>query len=176
MKKIPYILSLVLALTFVVSCSTQNTLPSPIVKQLVEKGQFTFMAQHANPTGLDVINVMNSLPNSSAGRITNLDPGYTIELMSDELRVTLPYFGRMYQSTMQSDNSYRFISKDFALDRTEGKKGSSVFVLKPRDEKNISRIIIEVFRNGKSYVSIDANDRQPISYDGYITENTTPKK
>ncbi|MGZ5284650.1 MAG: DUF4251 domain-containing protein [Kaistella sp.] len=37
-------------------------------------------------------------------------------------------------------------------------------------------MIMEVFKNGKAYVSIDSNDRAPITYDGYIMENTAPKK
>lgn len=175
MKNLLHIFSLITALMFVASCSTQKGAASPEVQNLVSKGTFTFMAEHANPTGYDVINVMNSLPGAGASRLLNLDAGYTIELTTDELRVTLPYFGRMYSASMQSDNSYRFVSKDFDVNRSSGKQGSTIFTLIPRDEQKVSRIIMNVFKNGKTYVSIDSNDRQPISYDGYITPNAAAK-
>ena len=60
--------------------------------------------------------------------------------------------------------------------RSEGKKGTSVFTINTKDQQNPVQIVIQVFNSGKTYVSIDSNDRQSISYDGYITENRKPKK
>jgi hypothetical protein len=37
-------------------------------------------------------------------------------------------------------------------------------------------INIEVYKNGKAFVSIRSNDRQPISYDGYISKNEETRK
>ena len=46
--------------------------------------------------------------------------------------------------------------------------------------QNISAILrsdyIEVYKNGSAYVSIDSNDRQPISYNGYLMKNEISKK
>jgi hypothetical protein len=120
---------------------------------------------------------MNSIPGGSSSRMLNLDSGYTVEIRKDKLDVTLPYFGRMYTSNMDhSKNSYRFTSKDFTVNKKRGKKGSSVFTIVTNDQQNIRTITMEVFLNGKAYVSIDSNDRQPISYDGYITENELTRK
>ncbi len=30
---------------------------------------------------------------------------------------------------------------------------------------------IEIFKNGKAFVSMKSNDRQPITYDGYVSKN-----
>ena len=107
----------------------------------------------------------------------NLDSGYTIEIKKEKLSVTLPYFGRMYNANMDSSkNSYRFTTTDFTVDKKQGKKGSSIYTIVAKDQQNVRTIYMEVFKNGKSYVSIDSNDRQSISYNGYIMENTMLKK
>ena len=158
------------------SCTSNQAVSSPEINSLIENGEFTFNAERANPMG-DVINVINSLPNGGGSRILDLEPGYTIELKKETVIVTLPYFGRMYSANMDSSkNSFRFTSKDFSIDRQIGKKGSSIFTIIPKDERNINRITLEVFGNGKSYVQVNANDRQPISYDGYVMKNEEPKK
>lgn len=158
------------------SCTTKQVVISPEITSLIQKGEFTFMAERANPMG-DVINVINSLPNGGPSRILDLEYGYTIEIKKETLTVALPYFGRMYSANMDSSkNSLRFTSKDFSINRQVGKKGSSIFTIIPNDERNISKITLEVFGNGKSYVQVNANDRQPISYDGYIMKNEELKK
>lgn len=172
---------LILAITsiflVITSCSSSKTYVQPEeLSTLLNENEFTFMAERAYPTNYDVIRVMNSIPNSTSSRMLNLDYGYTIVVKKDQLDVTLPYFGRMFTPSLDNDkNSYRFSSKNFGINKTEGKKGSTVVVLTPNDLQNVRRIIIETFKNGKAYVSIDSNDRQPISYDGYIMKNEVAK-
>lgn len=166
-----------LTMTLAFSCSTQNNIAPANINSLLEINQFTFIAEHANPNNLDVVNVMNSIPGGSSSRMLNLDSGYTIEIRTDELEVTLPYFGRMYTANLDpSKNSYRFTTKDFTVDKKEGKKGSTVFTIVANDQQNIRNINMEVFKNGKTYVWIESNDRQSISYDGYITANSIREK
>lgn len=177
MKNLSKIFIAVLTMTLAFSCTTQNTVIPANMTSLLQTHEFTFVAERANPTNLDVVNVMNSIPGGSSSRILNLDSGYTIEIRKDELKVTLPYFGRMYTSSMDpSKNSYRFTSKDFTVSKTEGRKGSSVFTIIVKDQQNVKTIYVEVYKNGKAYASIDSNDRQSISFDGYITENAAVKK
>ena len=170
-------MTVLLSFLLLSSCTTQNGEKSAAVEALLQKSEFTFMAEHANPNNLDVVNVMNSIPGGSSSRMLNLDSGYTIEIRTDELEVTLPYFGRMYTANLDpSKNSYRFTTKDFTVDKKEGKKGSIVFTIVANDQQNIRNINMEVFKNGKTYVWIESNDRQSISYDGYITANSVRKK
>lgn len=177
MNNINKIIIAVLSLSLAISCSTANKVIPANITSMLNSHEFTFVAEHANPTNLDVINVMNSIPGGSSSRMLNLDSGYTVEIRKDKLDVTLPYFGRMYTSNMDhSKNSYRFTSKDFTVNKKQGKKRSSVFTIVTNDQQNIRTITMEVFVNGKAYVSIDSNDRQPISYDGYITENELTRK
>lgn len=174
-KYIPYLAAFILSM--ITSCASTGSLPKEKVTSLLQSKEFTFMAERAIPTNFDVINVMNSLPANNANRMLNLDYGYTIRLKSSELLVELPYFGRMFNPSYDtSKNSFRFTSKEFTVNQTQGKKGNQIFTILPKDQQEVRRIIMEVYPNGKAYVSIDANDRQAISYDGYIMENTTPSK
>lgn len=169
MKKLFYT-SLFAILATVISCTSQNYISESEYQEAISAQQFTFMARRANPTNYDVINVMNSIPYSNSGRMLELDYGYSVVLKKDEVEVTLPYFGRMYQPSYdQSKNSFRFTSKDFAVNRKDGKKGSQIFTIVPRDQQHVRAIYLEVYKNGSAYAAVDATDRQPITYDGYIT-------
>lgn len=171
MKNLFRITVLGILLIFINSCTTKNAAASEKTVSLLRTGEFTFMAQRANPMGNDVTNVLNSLPNPSASRILDLDYGYTLKVTKSEITSALPYFGRVYVPNYNTEkNGYRFTSKDFQVAETAGKKGSTVYNFRVNDQ-NIRKMFLEVFPNGKAYLNIDSNDRQPISYDGYITEN-----
>ena len=164
------------------SCTTQNIEKFAAVESLLQKGEFTFVAERANPTNPEVVKVMASIPGTNSSKMLNLDSGYTIEIRKDELEVTLPYFGKLYAENIEPDKKiYQitaedFATKDFTINKKDGKKGSTVFTIVANDQQNIRNINMEVFKNGKTYVWIESNDRQSISYDGYITANSIGKK
>lgn len=163
------------------SCASKSGAPSSVSAEklatILDSQEFTFMAKRANPMAGDVTNILNSFPNFSASRILDLDYGYTLVIKKNELNVNLPYFGRMYHPSYDTaKNGYLFVSKDFKITETAGRKGSTVFQISTNDQQFLKKMILEVFKNGKAYLSIDSNDRQPISYDGYIMENSENKK
>ena len=85
MKNIFKIIAACLMLILFNSCTTQNVIPSPKVTSLMESGEFTFLAERANPTNYDVVKVMNSLPGSGSSQILNLDYGYILQIKKDEV-------------------------------------------------------------------------------------------
>lgn len=178
MKKYISILYILGFLLVFQSCSSQTGTDAQTVTALVNSQDFSFHAQRAIPTNYDVINVMNSIPNSTSTRILDLSgDNYSIDLRKDKMEVVLPYFGRAFNSSYgNNDNSYRFTSKDFTVNTTQGKKGKSIVKIKVNDQRAVDEIIIEVFKNGKAFTSIRSNDRQPISYDGYISKNEEPQE
>ncbi len=177
MKNLLKIISIFCAILFLNSCETQSNIAPEEMNNLLQTKEFTFRAEKANPTNYDVVKVLNSLPNSSASQILNLDSVYSLEIKKDEIIVQLPYFGRMYNPTYSTGkDSYRFTSKDFTMTEVLGKKGSTIFTIMPKDQQNVRRMELEVYKNGKAYLSVDSSDRQSISYDGYITKNTPDKK
>ncbi|MDQ1098026.1 MULTISPECIES: DUF4251 domain-containing protein [Chryseobacterium] len=176
-KRIP-LLALLGFLFFFQNCSSQGSLDSKTVDTLVNSQEFTFYAQRANPTNYDVINVMNSIPNSTSTNILQLNGNYTVVLKNNMLDVALPYFGRVFNPTYGADNSFRFTTKNFTVNKSQNKKGNWIVRIKPEtnDSKNIDEIIIEVYKTGKAFTSIRSNDRQPITYDGYISKNEATAK
>lgn len=177
-KYISIIFTLVLLLTFQNGFS-QTKADVQAIPELINSEDFSFRAERATPTNYDVINVMNSMPNSTSMRILDLSgSNYSIDLRKDKLEVTLPYFGRVFNPTYgnTAQNSYRFTSKDFAVSKTQGKKGKWIVKIKVNDQTSVDEIIIEIFKNSKAFVSIRSNDRQPISYDGFISKNIEEKE
>lgn len=159
------------------NCTSQNYIEKGLLNTLVEQEQFTFMAERANIMNQDVINAMNSLPGGSSSRLQQLDYGYDIIFTNKEMRVNLPYFGRAYNSTRDQDNiGFRFTSKDYSIEKKEGKKGGKILTIKPNDINNINVLYLEISPNGKAYLSISANDREPGSYSGYIMKNEIKKE
>lgn len=179
MKKYISILSFFILTLIFQNCSSQTAVESGAVSSLISSEEFTFHAERANPMNYDVLNVLNSIPNNPSTRILQLDSGsYSIELKKDKMEVVLPYFGRSFNSSYgnPSDNSYRFTSKDYTITKSQNKKGTWTFKIRPNDVKNVSDINIEVHKNGKAFTSVRSNDRQPITYDGYISENEKKKE
>lgn len=160
------------------NCSSQNIYSDPgVVQQVLATDEFTFMAQRAVPSGSDVNNIILSMPARTSTRILELSHGYTLSLRNGLLTADLPYFGRIYQPVIGRDEQgLKFTSKDYSIQKQEGKNGKITYVIKPNDLSRINLIYVDVFRNGRSYISINSTDRQPISYDGYLTDGTTVKK
>ena len=178
MQKYLKIISIFLLAFAFQNCSAQKTRDSQIINELVNSEEFTFHAERANPMNYDVINALNSIPNNPSTRILQLNgDGYMIELKKGKMEVVMPYFGRTFNAVYgRSDNSYRFTSKDYTVNKSQSKKGNWIFKIKPNDVNNVSDINIEVYKNGKAFTSIRSNDRQPITYDGYISENEVLKE
>jgi len=157
----------------------QTKVDPSTIAGIVNAEDFSFRAERATPTNYDVINVMNALPNTTSTRILDIAGGnYSIDLKKGQLEVYLPYFGRVFNPTYGNTDKagYRFTSKDFVVSKTQGKKGKWIVKIKINDQSNADEIIIEIFKNGRAFTSIRSNDRQPISYDGFISKNIDEKE
>ena len=177
MKNYIKIISAFAFILFFQNCTAQK-IDSQTINSLVSSDEFTFHAEKANPMNFDVINVVNSMPNAPQLRTFQISgENYGIEIKKGVMEVTLPYFGRTFNASYgATDTSYRFTSKDYAVTKSQSKKGNWVYKIKPNDVKNVSDINIEIFKNGKALTSVRSNDRQPISYDGYISKNEETKE
>ncbi len=173
MKKIITIFSIFSLFLFLQNCSAQGKSNPQVVNNLLNSEEFTFYAEKALPYNQDVINIAYSMPNAAAQRIFDLSgEGYSIEIKNKVLDVVMPYFGRTYNPSYGStDNSYRFTSKDYTLTKTQNKKGNWTVKIKPNDIKNSLQIFIDISKSGSASASIQSNDRQPITYNGYVAKN-----
>lgn len=163
----------IVAILFIFSsCSSSKAYIDPQkTQELLSSGNFSFQAEKANPTNMDVINVMNSMPYNNSARILTLDPGYSVDFKTDEIVSQLPYFGRMFVANMDPQkNGYNFTSKSFTIDKSKSSDKKTVWIVNFNDLPQVRQIFLEIYKNGRAYLSINSNDRQAISYDGYISE------
>ena len=58
----------------------------------------------------------------------------------------------------------------------EGKKGKIILTISPNDVSKVNALHFEIHENGRAYLSVDSQDRQPISFDGYLEINEKAKK
>ena len=168
MKSLILLFSLAL---ITVSCGSQIYMEPTALSAVIEKKEFDFNATKAFPTNYDVINVMNSMPGSTATRILNLSPGNGFNLKKDMFSVALPYFGRAFNVNPgdAGNGGISFESKEFYVKKSATKKGNTLFVITPRDQKENYVFNLEVFKNGSAFLSVSSNNRQPISFDGNIS-------
>ncbi len=154
------------------SCTSQTYLLPQELQSVLEKKEYTFMATRAIPSSGDAARLLSGTHSTAAGRILELDYGYTLEIKESTLTVTLPYFGRAYTGSLDPEKqSHRFTSKNFSYVQTKGRKNTTVITMRPNDVQHIQHIVMEVYPNAKAYLTIQASDRQLISYDGYLKEN-----
>lgn len=174
MKKITqYIFFFIVALLFTSCASSSGNLSPEKTQSLVDSKVFTFMAERANPTDQTVIGIMNSFP-GNAGRTFTLDPGYKVDFTENTMQVNLPYFGRNYQPSLNpSKSGYTFESKNFTVQKAPSKKNKTVLQYTVNDASEVRQMFLEIFPNGRAYLSISSNTRQPIAYDGFITETSS---
>ena len=168
MKK--YLIILVVSLC-ILSCGSQVYVEPAVLSSAITKKEFNFNATSAYPTSGDVIGVMNAMPGAMASRMLRLDPGYGFNLKKDLLSVYLPYFGRAFTANPGdgSNGGFRFESKDFTIKPSTTKKGNTLLVITPNDQRANFVFNLEIFKNGSAFLSINSNDRQPISFDGNIS-------
>lgn len=162
---------------FANSCTSQVYIENGLLNKIVAQQEFTFVAERANITNGDVINAINAIPGASSARLQELGYGYDIVFENKEMKVHLPYFGTTYNPSLSRDEiGFNFTSKDFTIESKDGKKSGKTLTIRPNDIKYINAIYIEISSSGKAFVSINANDRQPISFSGYIKKNDLKKE
>lgn len=171
MKKLILFLGAFFLTMNIVSCSASQTVVNPEkVQQLITAKEFSFQAERANPVSMDAINVIASMK-SNGNQILNLSPGYSVNFYTHKIDSHLPYFGRVFMPSLNPDkNSFDFSVDQFTLDTSKSTSKKSVFIYSVQHSQNINKMVLEIYPNGRAYLSVDASDRQPISYDGYISD------
>lgn len=169
------IMALLLGISF--SCSsTKNYQDTEKTAALVQSGTFTFMAEKANPTNLDVVNILNTMPGGNAARIFNLDSGYTIKVEPEKITADLPYFGRMFIANLDpKESGFKFTSTNFTIDKSKSTAKKQVWIVNLNDVSSAQQMYFEIYPGGSTIVSINSKDRQAISYSGYITDTASSK-
>ncbi len=108
---------------------------------------------------------------SMKGKTVQLTSEYSLKLKGDSLNVDLPYYGRSYTADYPgTDVSVRFKSNQFTYSSDSTKKGGWEITIIPKNESKANKIYMAVTSSGYCTVNINSNNRQSISYYGYIKE------
>lgn len=131
------------------------------IKNAVDSQQYIFYAQSANPSG---------------GRQRTLTSEYTVTVLKDTISCDLPYFGRAYAAPMNSDAGIKFAaSTSFDYKLQNRKKGGWSVTIKPKDSREVQELFFTIFSNGSASLHVTSANRQPISFNGYITQTKNKK-
>ena len=125
------------------------------IKSMVEAQNYVFKAQTALPT---------------SGSTRQLTTDFDLRVSKDTIISDLPYFGRAYTAPLNpAEGPLRFTSTNFQYTSTPKKKGGWDIVITPRDLQDPRQLTISIFDNGSASVVVTSYNRQPISFNGYIT-------
>jgi hypothetical protein len=124
------------------------------VSGLVENKEFRFVAQSMQPL---------------RGSSRQLTSGYDVKITRDSINSQLPYAGRAQSASLDpSEQGLTFISTDFDISVGPMKKEKWDIVLKPKDTREVREMRMTVFSNGAADLQVSSNNRDPVSFRGYI--------
>lgn len=125
------------------------------MKTLVESGRYIFKPQTVMP---------------SVGGSRFLTSEYELVVSKDTLTSFLPYFGRAFTAPVNpTDGGINFTSTDFDSKTERTKKGWTI-TIKPEDNKEVRQLVLFVSRTGHATLQVLSNNRQPISFSGYVAK------
>lgn len=123
-----------------------------------------------------VFKVQTVLPMRGARPWQQQNMNYDVTVLPDTVISYLPYFGRAFTAPVDpSKGGIQFVSEDFEYDVTDRKKGGWDILIKPRDVQDVSQFRFSITESGFTSLQVTSNNRQPISFNGYITERK-PRK
>lgn len=125
------------------------------VKALLESGTYIFTVQTAQPNGGIAIRIS--------------DTNYSIDSKDNYLKADLPYFGRAYASHYSNDSGIKFEGspENFEI-KEDHKKGNIQVNYKISGTTEHLNVSMFISSTGFGSVSITSQNRQSISYYGYL--------
>jgi hypothetical protein len=122
---------------------------------LVNAKEFTFIAQSVMP---------------SHGGYRTLTSDYELTVAGDSIISYLPYFGQAYSITDPNSNPLQFTSINNKISVTPSKKGNYNVTINFINGGDVRQLNLSVTSSGNSTLNAIFNNRQPISFNGYITK------
>lgn len=155
------LLWIVVLATFSACSSTR-----PIILQETDLSKIKSMADQKN------IEFVVQRMNPAKGMPQNITTFYHLKTSNDSLYVQLPYAGQAYISPVNPGVSpYDFISTLFDFQVSSEKADRLTIIIKPKDKTSVQQFTLEIFDNGNATLSVNASDREGISYNGFISQN-----
>ncbi len=126
------------------------------IQNLIVSKNYVFVAQTVLPLG---------------GRVINLTSSYDVRVSGDTVASILPYFGRAFVAPINpSEGGIHFTSTNFIYKVNGRKKGGWDITILPKDSKDVRQMLLTVSESGYGTLQVVSNNRQQISYNGYVKE------
>ena len=151
------IVSLLVTVVLVVTSIKAQELDSSVVVKAVETKNYVFKAQSASP---------------QRGGFRQLTSEYDFVVRPDTLVSYLPYYGRSFSAPVNTaDAGLQFTSMKYEYSVKNKKKNRWDITIKPKDVSRIRDLNLTVFDNGRASLRVNSNDREAITFDGYLNVN-----
>ena len=124
------------------------------VKELVTSRRFVFTPQSVSPM---------------SGGIRQVTPEFSLRVTADSIISYLPYFGRAF-GIPPSEGGISFTSTRFEYNAKERKKKRWEISIRPKDNRDVQQMNFTLFDNGYGSLYVTSNNRQGITYYGYISK------
>lgn len=126
------------------------------IKNKIQAKSYVFMVQSVSPM---------------RGSMRQLTPEYDLRVSPDSIISWLPYFGRAYSAPINaSEGGIKFTSTNFTYTVMNRNKGGWDITIKPKDATDVNRLFLTVFANGSASLQVISNNRDPITFNGYISK------
>lgn len=146
--------------------------------RIVNEKNYVFVATDAVPmNSMDINNIMSKMPGASNGaNISLTGANYDVQISPNSLIAYLPFYGRAYSAPVGSeDGGYRFTAKDFTYTTKARKRGGWEIEMITKDVRDNVRMNLTISENGYGTLNVFSNNRQSITYNGYLSEPKRPK-
>lgn len=149
------IVCFLLILPFAVSKAHAQIPADTIVKNCIDQKKFVFTVIFINS---DIGN-----PKLSNGN-------YSLRVNQDSVVSYLPYYGRVYSGIDNSTPSPQPITFTRCDWKVQQKKGTWIISIKPQTKSNVREWNMFVTSKGYATLTVMYKDKDPISYDGRISD------
>jgi len=140
----------------------KDDLKKEIIEKAITTRNYVFKAENVMPSG--------AVPNRQ------LNYGYDLRVSPDTIISYLPYFGRAYVAPMDpAKGGIQFTSTKFEYKETKRKKGGWDIQIKPQDTQDATQMVLTVSETGFASLQVISNNRQPISFNGYVDEKKSKR-
>lgn len=128
-----------------------------MIQNSIDARQYIFVAQTATPL--------------RGGGLRQLTSSYDLRVSKDTVVSNLPYFGRAYVAPMNpAEGGLNFTSLSSAYAVKMKKKGTREITINTKSADDTQRMLLTVFDNGSASLQVTSNNRDPITFSGYVKE------
>lgn len=147
--------------------------------KLVESKNLVFNATQAYPlNGNDIAAVLGKMPGAQLGNVIQLSGSrYQLVIEKEKVEAFLPYFGRAYSANRDiNDSGIKLKTENFSYVSEKKKKGNYVVTIKPQNDREVQSMTLNITQAGYASLTVTSNNRQPITFNGYISEPAPEKE